>query len=208
MVVNYMYYLMTGETGNVQWYRDNVWPSVVLTSPTVEECEEVMYELKGQQQARKQWWIRCNSSSSKSLLILFNNINECLVKSLKIYDTPLDSCCVTEISTVLSYNKTIQELTVISSPIPPNGLEMITNAISCNTALKSLELWGDCTVTDKDIPHIIDMISINRTLQELHFVSNNITDIGIQQFSRALTKNKTLKTLFINGSFLRGSFLL
>ena len=85
---------------------------------------------------------------------------------------------------------------------------MITNSVSCNTTLKSLELWGDRTITDKDIPHIINMIIINRTLEELHFISNNVTDIGIQQFSRALIKNKTLKTLFINGSFLRGSFLL
>ena len=203
-----MYCIMTGDTGNIQWYKDSIWPSVTLTSPTIEECEEVMCELKRQQQTGKQWWIRCNSSSSKSLLTLFNNINECLVKGLRIYDTLLDSCCVTGISTVLSCNKTIQELTLISSPVPSNSLEMITNAVSCNTTLKSLELWGDRTITDKDIPHIIDMIIINRTLEELHFVSNNITDIGIQQFSRALTKNKTLKSLFINGSFLRGSFLL
>lgn len=74
-----------------------------------------------------------------------------------------------------------------NSSLSPNDLEMIANALSTNTALKSLWLEDDSTITDKEIPHICHIISANTTIEELYL--NNcpkITKTGRQQISKVL----------------------
>ena len=158
-----------------------------------------MNQLKRQQQRR--WKVYVMSSSHDSLLIVLNNINECLVSRLVVENTPLDSRCVTKLSDILRFNKTIEELWLRFSPLISIGLEMLTNAVSANTTLRILWMTGDDNITDEDIPHICHMINVNTTLEEVYFICPSITTFGLQQIPNNL-ENNTLTELIINDNYL------
>ena len=55
----------------------------------------------------------------------------------------------------LTESKKIKELRLYSSPLSPNTLQMITNALSINTTMKSLWISNDDNITDNDLPHML-----------------------------------------------------
>ena len=187
----------------MQWYPETT--NVFLTSPNVEQCNEVISQLKSQKHTGKHWEIIIQSSSPASLLIVLNNINECLVRKLDIEGTSFKESyhCASKLSHVLTHNNTLKELLLRSSPLSPNSLKMITEALTTNTTLKSLMVFNDDTITDNDIPYICNAISANKTLEKLCISSSKITDVGQKQLSKALDSNKTLTTLIVNDNFLR-----
>ena len=187
-------------TSNIQW--DDEYNLVMLTAPTVEESREVMTRLTREHQTGKLWRIIIISSSPDSLLEVFRNINKCQVKGVEISNTPLNSDCVSELSRVLQSNKTIQTFNLNSSPLPPDHLYLISNALSVNTTLKTLVLYGDVTITDKDIPHICFIVFVNNSLEQLYLYNcRNISDIGRQNISKVLANNKSSTKVNIDGTF-------
>ena len=187
-------------TSNVQW--DDDYNTVMLTSPTEEESKEVMTRLTIEHQTEKLWKVLIFSSSPNSLLVVFRDINNCLVKGVEIFNTPLNSDCVSELSRVLESNKTIETLNLNSSPLPPDHLHLITNALLVNTTLKTLSLYGDVTITDKDIPHICFIVFVNNSLEQLYIYNcRNISDIGRQNISKVLANNKSSTKVNIDGIF-------
>ena len=164
---------------------------------------EVMSKLKSHKLAGKYWKIILKSSSPSSALIIFNNINKCLVRELDIKNTCFDIHSIYELSNVLSCNKTIKELWVHFSPFPPNSIGIITNPLSTNTMLKTLMLIGNDSITDKEVPYFCQLLAINTTLKGMYLsFCDNITEFGEQQLLNALKHNSTLVTLYINGNYL------
>lgn len=148
-----------------------------------------MSQLKRKQQPLE---IYLKRSSPESVLVVLDNINVCTVKKLHIWNSPLDSDCVSKLSHILECNKTIEYLCLKLSPLL-KSLEIITAAVSNNTTLKTLKIWFDSTITDKDVPHICQMMSVNTTLQQLWLINcHNITNDGREQLQKCPTKSKTL----------------
>ena len=155
----------------------------------MEDCEEFMSQLKGKQQPLE---IFLKQSSPESVLAVLDNINECTVKKLHIWNSPLDSDCVSKLSHILKCNKTVEYLCLKLSPLL-KSLENITSAVSNNTTLKTLKIWFDSTITDKDVPHICEMLSLNTTLQHLSLINcHNITNDGREKLQKCQTKSKTI----------------
>ena len=145
------------------------------------------------------WWIELNLLSPQSLLTVLTDINECQVRRLDIYNTHFDSNCVSQLSQVVTYNKTMEELYLFSSPLVTDTYHLLTKAVTDNKIIKRLGLWFDNTITDKYIPHISHLITNNNTLQYLHVTDcPNITNFGKQQLQNVVVKNNSLKTLYIN----------
>ena len=154
------------------------------------DCEEFMSQLKGKRQPLE---IYLKRSSPESVLVVLDNIDVCIVKKLHIWNSPLDSDCVSKLSHILKCNKTVEYLCLKLSPLPLNSLEIITTTLSNNTTLKKLKIWYDSTITDKDVPHICRMLSLNATLQRLLLINcHNITNDGSENLQKCPTKNKTL----------------
>ena len=167
----------------------------MLTSSTVAECKEVIRQLKRRQHTT--WIIKLNSLSPQSLLTILTDINECQVRILDIVDTPFDSNCVSQLSQVLTYNQTMEELYLDSSPLVPDTYHLLTTAVVGNKIIKELYLWYDNNITDKDIPHFSNLIINNKTLQVL--VLNgcpNITKFGKQQLQNVCVNNNSLTVCF------------
>ena len=150
-----------GDTGSVKWESDGV----ILTSSTVVECKEVIHQLKRRQDTT--WEIELKSLSSQSLLILLNDINKCQVRSLSIGNTHFDSNCVSQLTQVVTYNKTMEELRLWSSPLLPDTYQLLTISVTYNKIIKKLWLTNDNNISDKDIPHFCHLITNNKTLEKL-----------------------------------------
>lgn len=178
------------------WHRD----CVTLTSPTMEECQEVIRNLKI---LGEHWKIILDKSSPDCLRLILNSIKKCLVRTLEISNTPFNSDCVNELSRVLAENEILKEIRLKSSHLPPNSLAIISAALSVNNTLRTLSIWNDNNITDKDIPHFCQMLTVNTTLEEIRVSdSPNITTFGEQQISEVLNDNNIPTTIFINGNCL------
>ena len=193
--ITYQFLYIIGDAETAMWSNDRV----TLISPSMEECEEVMTQLKRKQETK--WRITLWSSCPECLLIVFSNINECMVRRLDIENSALDIHCVSKLSNVLTHNKTMEALRLNSSPLPPNTLQYLTSAVSTNSLLETLVFSDDDNITDKDIPYICQMLTINKSLKILSFRCSNVTKY--RKLSRELNKNKTLSSFYINGHYLR-----
>ena len=174
-----------------------MWKSdrVTLTSSTVAECKEVIRQLKGRQHTT--WIIVTNSLSPQSLLTVLTDINECQVRRLSIWNTPFDSNCVSQLSQVLTYNQTMEDLYLFSSPLVPDTYHLLTTAVVGNKIIKELGLWIDNNITDKDIPHFSNLIINNKTLQLLRLTNcPKITKFGKQQLQNVCVNNNSLSVWF------------
>ena len=166
------------------------------------ECKEVIHQLKRQQHTT--WWIELNTLSPQSLLTVLTDINECQVRGLNIDNTHFDINCISQLSQVVTYNKTMEDLYLDSSPLLPNTYHLLTTALTGNKIIKRLYLSYDTNITDNDIPHLSHLIINNNTLQVLDLVEcPNITEFGIQQLQNVVVKNNSLKYLYVNGNYLR-----
>ena len=166
------------------------------------ECKEVIHQLKRQQHTT--WYIELNTLSPQSLLTVLTDINECQVRELYIVNTHFDINCISQLSQVITYNKTMEYLRLFSSPLLPNTYQLLTTALTNNTIIKELALWHDPNITDNDIPHFSHLINNNNTLQSLYLSEcTNITKFGIQQLQNVVVNNNSLKNVYVNGNRLR-----
>ena len=165
------------------------------------ECKEVIRQLKRRQHTT--WIIELKSLSPQSLLTILTDINGCQVRGLDIYNTPFDSNCVSQLSQVLTYNQTMEVLSLHSSPLVPDTYHLLTTAVAGNKIMKELYLWHDNNITDKDIPHFSNLIINTKTLQSLNLaVCPKITKFGKQQLKNVRVNNNSLRVYF-NGERLR-----
>ena len=165
------------------------------------ECKEVIRQLKRRQHTT--WRIALKSLSPQSLLTILTDINGCQVRGLDIYNTHFDSNCVSKLSQVLPYNQTMKYLYLYSSPLVPDTYHLLTTAVVGNKIIKTLDLYNDNNITDKDIPHLSTLITNTNTLQYLYLSPcPNITKFGIQQLQNVVVNNNSLKYLVVNNNVL------
>ena len=166
------------------------------------ECKEVIHQLKRRQHTT--WCIELNTLSPQSLLTVLTDINECQVRRLYIENTHFDINCISQLSQVVTYNKTMEELSLYSSPLLPNTYHLLTTALTGNKIIKVLYLWDDTNIADNDIPHLSHLIINNNTLQYLYLAEcPKITKFGEQQLQNVVVKNNSLKYLRVNDNYLR-----
>ena len=179
------------------WENDRV----ILTSSTVAECKEVIHQLKRQQ--HRTWSIELNRLSPQSLLTVLNDINECQVWGLYIYNTHIDSNCASQLSQVVTYNKAMKVLRLFFSPLLPDTYHLLTTALTNNKIIKWLYLHNNANISDNDIPHLSHLIINNNTLEDVSLREcPNITKFGIQQLQNLVVKNNSLENLYVNGNRL------
>ena len=121
------------------------------------------------------------------------------MRRLDIYNTSLDSKCVSILSEILKTNKTIKTLELHSSSLT-GGIKQVSDSLFNNKTLKQLWLSLVTGITDEDITHLSTMLASNTTLKELELYNCNITDNGVQYICEGLTKNQTLTKLNIGGN--------
>ena len=116
--------------------------------------------------------------------------------SLYIFNTSLDSKCVSILSEILKTNKTIKRLVLDSSSLT-GGIKQVSDSLCNNETLEQLWLSNVTGITDEDMTHLYTMLATNTTLKELELSNCNITGNVVRYICEGLTKNQTLTTLNI-----------
>ena len=161
----------------------------------------MIHQLKRRRHTK--WWIKLISLSLQSLQTILTDINKCQVRRLDIDNTHFDSNCVSKLSQVLTYNQTMEYLWLSSSPLVPDTYHLLTTAVAGSKVIKGLELWHDNNITDKDIPHLSNLIITTKTLESLYLTDcPNINNFG-EQLQNVCVKNNSLKYLCVNGNRFR-----
>ena len=118
------------------------------------------------------------------------------MRRLEIFNTSLDSKCVSILSKILKTNKTIKTLELVSSSLT-GGIKQVSDSLCNNETLEQLLLYRVTDITDEDMTHLSTILAINTTLKVLWLPDCNITDNGVRYICEGLTKNQTLTTLNI-----------
>ena len=118
------------------------------------------------------------------------------MRSLYIFNTSLDSKCVSILSEILKTNKTIKRLWLNSSSLT-GGIKQVSDSLFNNETLELLLLYNVTGITDEDMTHLSTILATNTTLKVLRLSNCNITDNGVRYICEGLTKNQTLTTLNI-----------
>ena len=182
----------------MEWDRSGS-GSVTLRSPTPSQCITVIKELSNDTTQCEE--IRLHSSSTDSTIILLSQLHNTNVKTLRICDTQLTMDTIQCLCNVINNNK-LEFLYLHNTSLSTSGgVYLLTDAISTNTSLRELWLYGD-RLTEDDMRNISQILTNNTTLQGLDLRYCNITDDGLIQLSNGLTHNNTLKELNINGNKL------
>ena len=113
-----------------------------------------------------------------------------------IWDTSLDSQCISILSEILKTNKTIKKLQLWSSALT-GGIKQVSDSLFNNKTLEQLWLSDATGITNEDMTHLSNMLVSNTTLKELEFYNCNITDNGVRYICEGLTNNQTLTVLNI-----------
>ena len=121
------------------------------------------------------------------------------MESLDIWDTSLDSKCVSILSEILKTNKTIKILWLFSSSLT-GGIKQVSDSLCNNETLEQLVLSDVTGITDEDMTHLSTILATNTTLKGLRLTKCNITDNGVRYICEGLTKNQTLTLLNIGGN--------
>jgi len=137
---------------------------------------------------------------------------------------------VHELSTMLTENSTLVGLSLTQNSISGVGVHHMSTALCTNTSLLELNLDYN-NVTDKGAEYLATMLMKNNTLQRLNLLACSISDSGVAHLSSALQhntgtsflslaynrgitdagavdlsgmlkKNKTLKSLYLQGTSL------
>ena len=93
------------------------------------------------QQRKEEAQLNLHSLSPESMLVIMNNISKFAVRRLSIYETQLDSECVSKLSEVLSSNVRIKELYLQSSSFT-GGIKQVSDALVNNVTLEWLWLFN------------------------------------------------------------------
>ena len=102
------------------------------------------------------------------------------MRSVYIWDTSLDSKCVSILSEILKTNKTIKILELFSSSLTGD-----------------IKKISDDVITDEDMSYLYNILVSNTNLKVLVLNNCNIADNGVRYICEGLTKNQTLIELNI-----------
>jgi hypothetical protein len=93
----------------------------------------------------------------------------------------------------------VESLILDSSRLTDASMQSLTNALRCNTTLKSLSLCSHWGVTDTGWAALLTVLRRpNSVLEKLDMSDNSIGDIGINALTIALLDNSILKELSID----------
>lgn len=172
------------ENGTVNWGVQ----SVQLISPSTEQCQHVISQLKDNHQT-----IRLVNSLSGIAFLLFSAVlQRTSVQMLWIHSTPLTQDCLLSLSHLLTINKSLKELDLSSCSLTDDGFSILNQGLSQNSTLTRLDLDDNPLITSAVLTHFI---LYNYTVSHLSLFGTSLTPEGVLLLLESLVTNKTLRTL-------------
>ncbi|XP_019859770.1 PREDICTED: leiomodin-3-like isoform X2 [Amphimedon queenslandica] len=170
--------------------------SVQLTSPSVDQCIEVISELEEEHES-----ITLKDSSSDSTQFLMPIILERgTIKGITIYSSLLSRADILSFSSQLSTNKSLTTLVLTTGSIGNNGVMALAESLQYNKTLEYLYLSYnyDLTITSVSAESLAEFLLVNTTLSCLYLDHTGMTTDGVMILMESLKTNNTLEELWLD----------
>ena len=131
-------------------------------------------------------------------------IRKDIIKTLCLSSNGINDKSISFITNALSINTTLISLELANNPIEASSAIMLATILYNNTALVNLGL-SKCKIGDSGVGAISSALEENRTLTLLDISSNKITSGGAKKLATALAKNPTLFVLNVENNDLQDS---
>ena len=185
MYISIILWFILGDTGSVYWYSY----SVFLTSPSPVQCNEVIININNN---HKKIDLRSSSTNSTVSLLSSTKLHTLNLRRLEIWDTPLTNDCIQYLCTLLTNNKTIQELVIRYHSISDRGVTNICQALEHNSTLTSLDLHNNPLITSTSGQALSHLLLNNSSLVELNLWSISLSTESILLILQSLMDNKKI----------------
>ena len=186
MYISIILWFILGVTGSVDWD----WDMVTLYSPSPVQCNEVINN-------NNNIVIRLNSSSTNSTVSLLSStkLHTLNLRKLEIWSTPLTNDCIQYLCTLLTNNKTIQELVIKHHSISDRGVTNICQALEHNSTLTSLDLSNNPLITSTSGQALSHLLLNNSSLVTLILWKTSLSTESILLILQSLMDNKKIRRL-------------
>ena len=171
---------------------------VILSNPSVEQCQEVISKLKDNHQYDD---IGLGYSSPDIVLLLVSPLLKIgTIKLLEIHrlHTPLTHDAILSFSSSMSTNKSLGILNVTHGSINDDGVITLVESLKSNDTLNSLYLKYNSGITSSSAQSLAELLLTNHTLSDLYLYHTNIDTNGVLVLMESLKTNKTLKILYLD----------
>ena len=190
MYISIILWFILGDTGRVKWGSD--W--VYLDSPSPVQCNEVISKINNNHER-----IHLHSSSTNSTVsLLSTKLHTLNLRTLEICFTPLTNDCIQYLCTLLTNNKTIQELVIIYHSISDRGVTNICQALEHNSILTSLDLYNNPLITSTSGQALSHLLLNNSSLVKLNLRKTSLSTKSILLILQSLMDNKKITTLILD----------
>ena len=189
--ISIILWFILGVTGRVDWDSD----SVSLTSPSPVQCNEVISKINNNHEE-----IHLEDSSTNSTVSLLSStkLHTLNLRRLEIWWTPLTNDCIQYLCTLLTNNKTIQELDIKGHSISDRGVTNICQALEHNSTLTSLELYNNPLITSTSGQALSHLLLNNSSLVVLDLSFTSLSTESILLILQSLMDNKKITELTLD----------
>ena len=182
--------LLVQEDGEVGWSQDRV----TLTSPSVDQCKEVISKLKEEHKRIALW----HSSSDSTQVLIPTVLERGTINQLAIYSSLLLRDDILSFSSQLSTNKSLTILRLTSGSMSDDGVIALAQSLQYNKTLEFLYLNHNPGITSACAQSLAQLLLTNNTLYRLDLDRTNIDTDGVMILMESLKTNNTLETLWLD----------
>ena len=186
-----LWFILGRVTGRVRWYSD----SVSLYSPPPVQCNEVISKINNN---HKEIDLHSSSTNSTVSLLSSTKLHTLNLRRLEIWYTPLTNDCIQYLCTLLTNNKTIQELVINGHSISDRGVTNICQALEHNSTLTTLHLYRNPLITFTSGQVLSHLLLNNSSLVELDLRWTSLSTESILLILQSLMDNKKITTLWLD----------
>ena len=192
----YYYFIslvVTDKLFSILWQRDNY---VILLSPTLDECRDVMRKVK----QKGATMLGLQDSDHNTVKEIITNIEGSSVMYLNLSSCILNMSILSSALTTNSTMKCLKKLRMYSCHFTSQDISVLCIALYQHSELQGLDVSHNPTIGDEGASCIAAMLKVNKVLQEVYLVNCCITDTGVRELSEMLKINQTLRGLNLGGN--------
>ena len=182
------------KSSKVQWKSNDY---VDLTSPTLDECRDVMREVK--QKGTKELLLR--DSNHSILEEIITNMDRSSVTCINLWTSILDTSLLSSALISKSSLKNLTVLRINSCHLTSRDINLLCIALNQHSTLQALNVSHNPTIGDEGARCVAEMLKMNKVLQRVILTNCSITDNGIMMLSDALIVNQTLMVLSVSSNY-------
>ena len=170
------------------------WGSVLLTTPSLPQCQDVISKLKENNHHGVYLW---DSSSYVVQFLLPQLLKIRTITMINIYSTKVTKDNI--ISSQLSNNTTLETLRIAGGPINDDAVITLVQSLKYNKSITDLALFNNPDITSASAQSLAELLLHNNTLWDLELWGTNIDTNGVLVLVETLKTNKRLRRLVLDG---------